>query len=305
MNRLVKLVLPAVILILVSPGHASAQTPTYKFKAINVANSVDTNAYGINDDGAIVGTFATLADNNAGVEHGWVRSESGRIRKPLDAPNSFDTDANGINDEGTIVGTFAPSDGLGGSLNDRCFIREEGEYTLFDVPLGNGDFPDCNGINNHGDTVGSVSTGVGGNHGWLRTRNGAFTQLDVLGATNTEATGINDKGHVVGFYQTSGSGDHGFIWINGTFTTFDILGASSTTPFGINNHDEIVGSYTDSVSDHGFLRTRNGTFHTVDVTLPNEETNAVRGINNDGLMVGVYTDNNGQNQGFTARRRDD
>lgn len=279
---------------------------TFQFKTIHVNNAAETNVYGINDGRTIVGSSATATEDANGVEWGFARSKWGGTTRPIRPHHAADSDLNGINEENDMVGTFALKDSFGVRVGDLCFLRDDGHYQTFTVTLPNASgilsFPDCNGINEHGDTVGAVDdSGFNGNHGWVRSRAGVFTQLDVPGATNTEATGIDDAGDVVGFFSDI-NGDHGFIWTNGTFTTVDFPGGTDTNIFGINNYQEIVGSYVIGSTDHGFVRKADGTTYlSIDVTLPNLETNSARGINDYGWIVGNYTDLNGHNQGFLTR----
>jgi hypothetical protein len=74
--------------------------------------------------------------------------------------------------------------------------------------------------------------------------NGAFTTIDVPGATFTAAFGINPNGTIVGSYADSSGHGHGFVDNNGAFTTIDVPGATLTAAFGINPNGTIVGSYS-------------------------------------------------------------
>jgi probable HAF family extracellular repeat protein len=319
MHQLARSVFAVGATVLFAAAAASAQG-AFQFKKIHVNNAAETNAYGINNDVTIVGSSATSAEDAKDVEWGFVRSKGGGTERPIRPSHAADSDLNGINQEGDMVGTYALKDSFGVRIGDVCFLRDDGHYQTFIVTLPNAmgalTFPDCNGINKHGDTVGSIyDAGFNNNHGWIRSRAGVVTQLDYPGAINTEATGIDDAGDVVGFYEDASFNDHGFMYSNGIYTTIDYPGGVGTNLFGINNKHEIVGSYTTSCAvagtakalcagftDHGFLRKSDGTtFLTIDVTLPNMETNSARGINDCGWIVGIYTDANGHNQGFLTR----
>jgi hypothetical protein len=162
--------------------------------------------------------------------------------------------------------------------------------------------PNCNGINQGGDTVGSYSDNFS-NHGWWRTASGTFFQLDVSGASNTQAWGINKDRDIVGSYYVPAS-THGFLLHNGSYSTIDFPGATNTHAYGINDRGDIVGSYSTAAMDHGFLW-REGTWKTVDVNLSDAvQTNRVTGINDHGCMVGVYTGTDGHRHGFEASVRE-
>src|SRR5262249_47353095 len=82
-------------------------------------------------------------------------------------------------------------------------------------------------------------------HGFLLS-NGAYTILDVPGATDTEAYGINNVGQIVGSYRNS-TGTHGFLLSNGAYATLDGPSISFpityTVAYGINDFGQIVGLY--------------------------------------------------------------
>src|SRR4029077_8355746 len=72
------------------------------FTAINYPGATDTQAYGINDSGDIVGTYR----DTAGLNHGFLLSKG--TFSTIDFPGAGSTSARGINSSGDIVGTFAP-----------------------------------------------------------------------------------------------------------------------------------------------------------------------------------------------------
>jgi uncharacterized membrane protein len=128
---------------------------------------------------------------------------------------------------------------------------------------------------------------------------GSFTQINVPGATSTEALGINGAGQIVGDFIDS-KGQHGFLDSGGTFTQIDVPGATSTVAKGINNAGQIVGGFYNGVTgSHGFLDT-GGTFTQIDVVpaVPGTIGTSAEGINNAGQIVGQYTDSLVSRHGF-------
>jgi uncharacterized membrane protein len=93
-------------------------------------------------------------------------------------------------------------------------------------------------------------------HGFVRSRNGEFTTIDVPDALFTVAEGINNAGTIVGVYGDN-DGFHGFVRSrNGDFTTIDLGAKTNTQINSINAKGEIVGFYVDSNNkQHGFLGT--------------------------------------------------
>jgi len=244
-----------------------------------------------------------LKEAKHGIEEGFLLRDG--LYEKIFYTGARDTDLGGVNDMGEIVGTYGDY-----TFKDHCFLRDKDRfYTPFDMPSNLPDFqnatnPDCNGINQGGDTVGSFSDGVT-NHGWWRTAAGTFFRLDVSGgASNTEAWGINKGGDIVGSYEQTGI--HGFLLSHGSgsYSTIDFPNATNTHAYGINDQGDIVGSYSTATTDHGFLR-RQGHWKTVDVNLADAlATNRVTGINDHGCMVGVYTGIDTRRHGFEASSRE-
>jgi uncharacterized membrane protein len=126
-----------------------------------------------------------------------------------------------------------------------------------------------------------------GNHGFLDT-SGSLTQIDVPGATFTQALGINDAGQIVGAFDKSSFSPlptHGFLDTGGNFTQIDVPGANLTQANGINDAGQIVGNFDDNKGGHGFLNT-GGSFTQIDV--PGARLTRAYGINDAGQIVGVY-----------------
>jgi len=109
--------------------------------------------------------------------------------------------------------------------------------------------------------------------------------------------GINDADRISGVFTDVGLNDHGFFRDpGGAFTSFDhpdtdftkVFAVRGTEGLGINNAGQIVGDFTKNNIAHGFLRDPGGTFTTIDV--PGHTHTAISGINDAGVMVGVYDD---------------
>jgi hypothetical protein len=236
----------------------------FKFKSVDVPGSRSTQAFGINDHGAIVGTYIA-ADGTA---HGYLQHR-GSITN-IDAPGAFVSNAFGINDHGTITGTSAvPPFGW---VEDK-----EGNFT---------DVPCCPfAINNLNQLVGSFADSSFNIHGFLDTNGNRVTISDPSGPNFTVPSGVNDHDQIVGKYRVTGSAtDHGFLLSEGVFTTIDVPGAISTNANGINGRGEIVGIYIDNNNvQHGFLLV-DGAFITID--FPGASSTQLTGINRRGEIVG-------------------
>ena len=203
-----------------------------------LAGVTQTEIFGVNASGAIVGTAFT-----ATTKEGFL--DQGGVFKQIVVAGSFLTEAFGINDTGNIVGGFTDASG------EHGFLLKSGNNnpTIIDVPGAT--LTQANGINNAGDIVGLFNDTNGvGHDSW--THNGAFTTIDVPGATFTEALGINNSGTIVGVYSDSVGRFHGFLDENGAFTTIDPPGSSFTIAAGINDAGVVVGEIANGIATSGF-----------------------------------------------------
>ena len=240
-------------------------------------------ASGINDIGAVVGSFSTGLRTS---------SQAFLLFKgkftPFTFPGSVSTGAFDINNHAQIVGSYSDRSGR----NHGFFVQSGGFQTIDVSGAVNGTFP--NGINNTGDIVGGFFGPSGGERSFLLHR-GKFTFFRFPGSVSTEATSVNINSVIVGTYANAiGSGRiHGFMVRNGAFATLDFPGAINTFPAKINDQGEIVGSYqkSDFVA-HGFVLAH-GKFTTIDKPpeAPGTQTN-IRGVNNLSRIVGSFSDAN-------------
>src|SRR4029077_10843950 len=90
------------------------------------------------------------------------------------------------------------------------------------------------GLNNSNQIVGYIENNSGF-HGFLYD-SGAFTHLNVRGASGTLVSGINDSGEVVGVWVGSSNVSYGFIWTKAQgFKSFSAPHATSTGATAINS----------------------------------------------------------------------
>jgi hypothetical protein len=74
-----------------------------------------------------------------------------------------------------------------------------------------------------------------------------------------------------------------------------------TMALGVNNHGEVFGSYMDSTGMHGFTWTKQGGFVKIDDVngiVNGMSSTPVSGVNDQGDLVGFYTDANGNVDGM-------
>jgi len=203
---------------------------------------------------------------------------------------------------------------LGGDQPEG-FIYENGNRTFISIKNGTG--VQVYGIENNGRAVGKyyeyepVTKGPVKTHGFLYFH-GDVTTIDVPGSAVTVCRGINTQQRIVGHYKRSpnsgdNGADHGFFFDKQNYTTIDFPGALSTYAVGINNPGDIVGNYSTPDSNgngdhhsHGFLYDKNGNLTTIDVNIPGVTVidTFCNDINNLGVIVGAYTDADGNTHGF-------
>jgi uncharacterized membrane protein len=165
-------------------------------------------------------------------------------------------------------------------------------------------FTTARDINSAGEIVGRYGGADNHTHGYLRSKQGEFTSIDVPGANLTAALGINSQHEVVGACRFPGelmTSRHGFLLTRDGFTTFDFPGATFTFPQGINARGDIVGQYTIVGVTHGFLLS-GGSFTTID--FPGATLTVAWRINPRGQILGGYTDANGKNHVFVLSNGD-
>jgi probable HAF family extracellular repeat protein len=256
------------------------------FDAPQSANNTIFN--GINNNGAIVGTYTT----SDGVNHG-LKFSNGTFTT-VDFPGDRYTIAESINDNGDITGSHTNDQG-GSAFRTHGFILHSGSFTSFDFNAGQGGTTISRGINNSGVTVGlwqsSDNTVI---HGWMRQPDGSIAQFDMPGTFDSNAEDINNLGDVVG---DPGDITKSYLYKNGTFTTFKPNG-SEIQSRGMNDHDDVVGVLSCCEPGiTGFLKKGNNYFK---VNVPGSIETLPMDINADGVIVGWYVDANHKTRGFRA-----
>ena len=252
------------ILCLLPASVASASTFTYTL--IQVPGAQYTQAFGINNNGDIVGDYVDAA----GV-HGFERTAAGNIL-PLEY-GSQPTVPLSINDQGQIVGFYGQFPFI-----NAFFLDTNGSYTT--EPGG-----ELTGITDNGLRTGFTRAGL---QDFVVDASGNYTYFTAAPPyspppNNSFAWGINEAGIVVGSFIGTA-----FIRApSGTLTWFTASNAS-TVATGINDEGSIVGYLETSAPDiggeSGFVRSASGTFQYINY--PGANGTQINGINDSGEMVG-------------------
>ena len=208
---------------------------------------------GINGSGEIVGFENTGNFENEGVS---AFIYSGGVSTPYVYSQSNQTYFEGVNDQGEIVGYASDySVRSGGFPPVAGFIYQNGTFQVIGPPN-----TEPYGVNNEGQVVGtaylsSIIQGFPEDPQGFFYSNSVFSLLQAPSASQTFARGINDADLIVGYYDNK-SGTHGFAYneVTGVWSPIDVPGATATYVYGINNSDQIVGAYVDENGNtHGFV----------------------------------------------------
>ena len=241
---------------------------------------------GINDAGAVTGTYMDASNNS----HGFMR-RNGTLHI-LDNPGSVDTALASINNLGVVVGNYGD---LTSSQAAMYSFRSGAWSVLPEIP---GQPSNVGiGINDSGAAVGWAGVGDFNNNltntvSWVwDPTSQSYSFLNVPGAPpySTYANGINDQGQIAGtFFDTSGAA-HGFLKQGETYTTIDVPGATGTYGYGFNNSDTIVGAWLNlSGWNEGFVRKSDGTVTIVN--FPGGLATWVFNVNDRGDICGYWVD---------------
>jgi uncharacterized membrane protein len=269
----------------------------YRFVRIDFPNAIATTAGSINARGDISGLYFDAND----VGHGFLLSKGVFIT--IDFPQASFTSARAMNARGDIAGRIHDANG-----NDHGFLLHDGLFTRIDYPGAAATV--ARGINNAGDVTGNHVDSVGTESGFIL-KNGTFYNVRVPHSLGTDVWMAEDNGRVmVGdtAFPSDGGALHGYIRNQrGDFQLIDFPGLSvpCTGPRWINERGEIVGLFaTVSTVDecfnsptHGFVL-RQGKYVAID--FPGSTSTSALGINDDGVIVGDYSDQQGVAHGFKA-----
>jgi len=197
------------------------------YTTLSVAGAFNTEAFGINNAGQIVGDY-----QNGVFRQGFLYS--GGSFTTLNVPGKQQTMPFDINNAGQVVGY---SNNNNGDVT-QGFIYSGGIYTNLTVPGAVKTW--AFGINDAGQVVGAYFDGTN-NHGYLYT-GGIYTTFDVPGAASTAASDINNAGQVVGWFNANNvTPPQGFLYSGGSYSILNAPGANWTDPEGINNNGRVVG----------------------------------------------------------------
>ncbi|MGC1381905.1 MAG: hypothetical protein WA814_12885 [Candidatus Baltobacteraceae bacterium] len=281
------------------PSGGISPAKTRQFVTLDDQNDPTFNQLlGINNAGEISGYFGSGASGHPNKGYTLAPPYGQGNYSNENYPGSAQTQVTALNNKGDTAGFWVDNSNV-----NRGFIEWKGVFTTYTDPkTGGGSVNQILGLNDKGIAVGFYVDGSGVSHGFtLNQATGKFKAVVPPGATNVVASGINDDGDVTGFVTSASGQSSGFLEKNGSFSSFSFPSGYNTQPFGVNSRDQIAGSYLDgSGVQHGFLLSHplsHAKWQSLDD--PNGiGSTVVNGLNDNGEMVGFYTDAAGNTDGM-------
>lgn len=248
-----------------------------------------TRAFGINDDGEIVGE----SDNKAVF---WNRK--GKVIQ-LGVPGT-DSVANGINASGQIAGTTRVN------YQDRAFLYFDGTAKILDPLSSHPEVASTSAaaINDAGQVVGRarVDDPSFNDHAFLYS-DSKMIDLGTLGGRESRANSIDPQGRVVGSSETAEVDSYG----NHDWTNFLYEGGKMTELPGADGDDPAINALGQIVAGPNLLK--DGRFVDLNTLISPTcgiEIREARDINSAGIIVGtgdaVWTRRKGYSRAFVLRR---
>ena len=276
---------------------------TFKYVTLDVSFAQNTDAFGINNNGQIVGDSSV-----GGSVDGYAYNSASGTFIAVDDPSGMGTMPYGIsnpqqNGDDFIVGSYSTNSG------GDAFSRFGGVYLPVSgfFPAGT-TYSAFTGVSENGAYAVGLYQPAANTYASILVSAASPTSpvtLPSLGVDGTSAYGVNNKGEIVGYYDDNGV-DRGFLYRSstGTFTYInDPHGTKGTEAMGINDEGEIVGMFTNANDvRHGFLY-KISTKQFTTLTDPHAGNapglgTIAFGINDHGEIVGTYIDSTSTFNGF-------
>ncbi|MDB5967893.1 MAG: hypothetical protein JWQ90_343 [Hydrocarboniphaga sp.] len=276
---------------------STAQAVDYDYLSLHVEGGLSTQATGINEAGAIVGSYQQPQGKSVLLRPFVYKDGVYQTYTPAE-PAVFTFDD--INDAGHVVTNVTHRNMTEvASLvkgSKKITLAVPGAVTTYAYALDDSDRV-AGAYNHDPNELGILTTS-----GYLWDASTGYTGFDAPGAAGlTVAWGLNSAQDTVGVYADADYVYHGFVRHgDGSIVTLDYPGSPYTQLMGINDGGDIVGFYQDPVdySMKGFLY-RAGEFQLI--TPPD----AVYGsypyrVTADGRIVGWYINGDGLVRSFLA-----
>ena len=286
----------------------AAQAGEYVFTQIDYPGATQTQVFGINNRGEVVGNG--LSTVSSPFIYKW---EDGTFTDVPPVAPDMSTSVLAINDAHVLAGSAVdPS----GGFQSAVVIRTDGTYELFTHPDAFV-LTQARGINDRGIVTGYRDALDGTTIGFVwRPTTGTF--IDIVPSTMTLAHGINTAGEIVGSAVLEegdacpGSAADSFGWVRGTdgSVRYFRVNGHFTQARGINDRGVIAGTITDDAGlRRGFTARLLGSEPCQAVKIPPArliqfpgwDATILEGISNTGVIAGIVLNNiDGLQHGFVA-----
>lgn len=216
--------------LLVLFGMSTASSVQYSIIDLGTLESdPESKAFGINDDGQVVGYSGTVQGPEAG-RRAFLWDNGTMLN--LGTLGGNHSEAYGINNSGQVVGiSTLPT----GEDDVRGFLWENG--SIIDLGTLAGGWTEAHAINNSGQIVGYSGANA------FVLENGSMSRLGSW-TDSGRAYAINDTGQIAGYCFGSGYPPTACLWENASITPLGTLGGSYSYAWDINGYGQIVGSST-------------------------------------------------------------
>lgn len=281
---------------------AAAPTVKFKYKDVMAPDSIETDAYAVNNDGVVAGDYVDAnLEQHAMLLKGQQLTSVDKNNCPK-TPGTTGIQFFGVNGAGDAVGWCTNTAGV-----QIAFKYTKSTGTLTNIKINGAQLVNANGINDAGNIVGTYVDSGGLQHGFLKIPGKKLKKLDPPGVVSlATGFGINNNG-VVTVYG---------IDANGTYVSFTTADKGKTyTPFHapdegsigtaihhINNNGDIVATYFDASSNRHGVLLHNGKYSVIDDPNGVGSTRG-NGINDSMWVVGRYSPADGDppEQGYLAK----
>jgi len=318
-------VIPILSVFAITTTPAAFAQATYWVTDLGSLGGESSSAYGINNNGEIVGDSWTTN----GVEHAFLYT-GGKMTDlgTLSGRASDESHARGVNNSTQVVGYAISTNGsqaflyttgtmiglgpasansLAHSINDSGQVVGDwsadggGAFLYSGGVMGNIGVSTARSINNNGQIVGWKPAYGSVNHAFIYD---VGTGLKDLGTTpgmeDSYAYAINTNGQIVGSAIISNNQDHAFLYSTGVMTDLGTLGGTASDALSINNSGQVVGLSETTNGQHAFL------YSGAKMTDLNDHIPANPGwtltqaiaINDSGQIVGFGFNPSGQSHAF-------
>jgi probable HAF family extracellular repeat protein len=205
------------------------------FKTVDYPGAAYTYLFGTNNLGVAIGYYGDGTTNHA-VKYS---VQSCTWTALPDIPNYSQNEGYGINDAGVAVGNaFGSSTAVAWIWDPITRL-----YSFLDVPGAAQYSTSPSGLNDKEQVAGYFADANGMYHGFIE-QGGAYTTIDVPGATETYPDGINNKGTIQGQWDNADYTAQGFLITGeGQFFDVDYPGPEMTAIVGINDRGDLSGGY--------------------------------------------------------------